>query len=353
MYELSYDALLIAGLYLIIFASVFLPLLLINAGLYVTLLFVHRRPTYNKRYLLQRRILWGFVISMAGLASGPFLCKIINMDLIGFYTFYLFMFIFFVIFVVLIELLNFNKEERKRLARHNEFLASVTHELKTPMQVVCRYGDQVKQECGVVSQARATAEKLNAEIRRMDNRLIEICRYNSLDTVKFRKQCFPLDGLVIDLADEFTPLMEDKEITLDSDGVVQGIHVNADDTRIRWAVHSFLSNAVKFTPAGGKIKLTLTRRKKRALLTVCNSGPHIPEDKRKDIWEAFIKADTDKDNAKRGTGLGLPIVRGVMRLHKGRCDFENTRDGVLFWFEIPVGKEKSRSDGEKQYKRVT
>lgn len=319
-------------------------LLPINMGLaYLPFLF-YCRPACNKRYSLGNRIAWCSVLLAAEFAGILVMNKTSEENLSPLYVGYLVMFLFLVVFMVLIELIIYNIGERKGLARQKEFLTAVTHELKTPMQVICRYGDQVRKECGAMPQAGRTAEKLNAEIRKMDNRLMEICRYNSLDVKEMHKREFALDGLVIDLADEFAPMTEDKGIALDTEGVARKMEVKADEMRMRWAIHSLLSNAVKFTPTGGEIRLTLTRAKKRVKLMVYNSGSHIPEKKLKDIWKAFNKADTEKDNAQRGTGMGLPIVRDVISSHKGRWDAKNTGDGMVFWFEIPVDGSCGHAD---------
>ena len=169
------------------------------------------------------------------------------------------------------------------------------------------------------------------------------------DAAALNKTTFALDDLLEDVFDEYVPRMEDKGIAYDIDAP-KGVKVYADRARIRMAVSNYLSNAVKFTPEGGEIRLTLDR--KRTQVSVYNSGPHIAKEDLERIWEFLYKADVD-GAAEQGTGLGLPIVQRIVALHGGSCNAENTKDGVVFWFELPIGKEKKPRKRRKSRVQAT
>ena len=176
----------------------------------------------------------------------------------------------------------------------------------------------------------------------MSGRLGDLLTFSKMDnTATLSKITFTLDGLLEDVFNEHVAQMEDKGITFDTE-MPGGIRVYADKNRIAIAVANYLSNAVKFTPKGGEIKLMMeTMRRKRVRVSVYNSGSHILKENMDKIWKYLFK--TDKGDNANGTGLGLPSVQRIIALHNGRCDVKNTEDGVLFWFEIPVGKEKNRA----------
>jgi len=177
----------------------------------------------------------------------------------------------------------------------------------------------------------------------MGERLNMLLTFSKMeDAAVLSKSAFALDGLLEDVFAEYAPRMEDRGIAFDITAP-PGVKVYADRARIRMAVSNYLSNAVKFTPEGGEIRLALEAvRKRRARVSVYNSGSHVPKEDLERIWN-YLDVSEGTGGTRTGTGLGLPIVRRIVTLHDGRCGVENTADGVVFWFEVPIGKEKKPS----------
>jgi signal transduction histidine kinase len=240
---------------------------------------------------------------------------------------------------VFIESLIAGKMERTRLNEHNELLMSVAHELKTPMSVVLLRSEKVQMQ-PLPPQALSQLEGLDTEVKKMNARILDILDLSKLESNKFRlsKSAFYLDALIDDTVDAYAPQMDDKEIALHVDAT-HSTKIVADPYRIRLALGNFLSNAIKHTPNGGRIEIRLAKvRRKNVRVSVFNSGSHVPEQELQKIWGSFYKVSDGGDNAQKGTGLGLSIVKRIIALHGGRCGAVNRPDGVLFWFETPVGK---------------
>lgn len=230
------------------------------------------------------------------------------------------------------------KRERDLLKQQHDLLISVAHELKTPMGTASLYAEKIGHS-EVPEQVRQDTWALQREVNRMRDRLHSLLTYTRMENAPaLNKSRFALKGLLDDVSDEYYPQMEEKGISFDL-AAQQGVRVFADSMRISMAVSNFLSNAVKFTPPGGEIKLRLeAAANERARVSVYNSGTHVPEEDSGRIW-SYLNTSGGAGSTKTGTGLGLPIVQRIIALHDGKCGVENTQDGVVFWFEIPVLRE--------------
>lgn len=111
-----------------------------------------------------------------------------------------------------------------------------------------------------------------------------------------------------------------------------------DPEQIDSILSNFLSNAIDYTPEGGRVVITVEEGKLRYKVSVYNQGIQIPEESLKRIWEPFYKVDTARSrNVKRifgGHGLGLGIVAALVKLHGQQYGVHNETDGVTFWFTI-------------------
>ena len=192
-----------------------------------------------------------------------------------------------------------------------DLLVTVAHELKTPMGVVMLYGE--KMERGGVSAMRENARALQEEIKRMNGRLMDVltvARQGNMPAMPLEP--LALNKLLEDICDEFLPLTEEKEIFLQME-IAPDSSVSANAFYIHTAIHNFLSNAVKFTPRGGRVAVRLERGHNTARVSVWNSGSPIDGEDEKKIRGSFYKVSDGGDNKNKGTGLGLPIVRGIIQ----------------------------------------
>ena len=113
------------------------------------------------------------------------------------------------------------------------------------------------------------------------------------------------------------------------------VEVDADPTRIAQVVRNLLSNALRHTPAGGRIDVYVRSEGAEGLVSVRDSGPGVPEEELERIFERFYRVDQARGREHGGAGLGLAIVRRLVELHGGRVWAENARPGARFTFAIP------------------
>lgn len=142
-----------------------------------------------------------------------------------------------------------------------------------------------------------------------------------------------LGGLTEDLVDYFQPLAEEKDLDLslaiDAERVVY-----ADRHLLFQALSNVLDNAVRYTPSGGRIRVSVTTEGDRAVLTVADNGPGIPESQRAEVLKRFVRLDTSRHQP--GNGLGLAVVDAVARYHHAKLKLADNHPGLAVSMSLPL-----------------
>ena len=148
-------------------------------------------------------------------------------------------------------------------------------------------------------------------------------------------------------ADQMKLLAEEKRISLTSDGS-EPVEVEADPSRLKQVVVNLLDNAIKYTPEGGSVSISVTRRDDHAILEVADSGLGISADDLPHVFERFYRADKARSRQMGGTGLGLSIVRSICQAHGGRVTVNSAEGrGSLFRVQLPAStNNRSQSRNE-------
>jgi signal transduction histidine kinase len=116
--------------------------------------------------------------------------------------------------------------------------------------------------------------------------------------------------------------------------VTQKVRVRGQRELLAQALSNLLDNAVKYSPSGGRIELSLTREGKIALLRVCDSGPGIPVESREKVLERFARLDDARSTP--GNGLGLALVKAVAQVHDARLELSDAGPGLCVELRFPV-----------------
>ncbi|HSM93682.1 MAG TPA: response regulator, partial [Anaeromyxobacteraceae bacterium] len=250
--------------------------------------------------------------------------------------------------------------EQKRLdERKEEFVQVVSHELRTPLTSVTGALDLILQglagpvapkQARYLKMARDSAEKLNA----MVDDLLDLSR---LDEAKLRMELelTALDDLLRGAIERFQGAAAEKGITLQLESPVPAVRALVDGERVVQVLSNLLTNAVKFTPGGGAIRVRLFGSPdfpSALAFSVWNSGEPIDEEDLERIFDRFEQARTDRTRRVRGTGLGLAISRGIVEAHGGAIWAESAPgEGVRFVTVLPIeppppgGHEVARRSG--------
>jgi signal transduction histidine kinase/ActR/RegA family two-component response regulator len=215
-------------------------------------------------------------------------------------------------------------EQTARLAAESanrikdEFLATVSHELRTPLTPILGWVRQLRE--GGLSRADEkvaldTIERAGSSLVQLIDDLLDVSRITS---GKLRLQPRPVEVMRVVAAaiEPMRPAAAAKGITLDV-SAVEGATVAGDPDRLQQVVWNLVSNAIKFTDAGGRVKVDVSRLESEVEIRVSDTGQGISEELLPHVFERFWQADGSSTRAFGGLGLGLAIVRHLVELHGG------------------------------------
>jgi signal transduction histidine kinase len=217
--------------------------------------------------------------------------------------------------------------------------ADIAHELRTPLAVQRAHLEAIEDGVYPMSlESLGTIEEQN----RLLTRLVEDLRTLAMaDAGRLDLQLTPTDltDLVGRVARRFEPQAAEKDVLIDLSLDEACPRLWVDPQRIQQILHNLLSNALRYSPTGGRITQGLICHPDHVSLTIRDYGPGIPEDALPSIFERFYRADRSRSRAEGGTGLGLSIARKLAQAHGGDLTVENhPKGGAIFQLDLPVGK---------------
>lgn len=242
--------------------------------------------------------------------------------------------------------------ERKRLARlKTEFVSNTSHELRTPLT-------SIKGALGLLSgetlgsmppKAMILINLANKNVDRLIRLVNDILDMEKIGSDRLVLQTEKLD--LAEIAKEAVELNLGLEqqfaVNLELGDLMPGAVAPVDRFRMVQVMTNLISNAAKFSPAGGKVSVSIIHDTETATVSVSDLGPGIPLDFQKSIFEPFSQADGSATRSAGGTGLGLHISRAIVERHGGKLTFETKLgSGTTFLVHLPM-MPASDSEGEK------
>ena len=226
------------------------------------------------------------------------------------------------------------RAQARRLRQEQDLTNAVAHELKNPLAILHSYAEGLREDIAPDKRAQyldiimEQADQMAALV----STLLDLSRMKAGKT-RFEPGPVALERVVDAVFRTLARPMETAGVTLDLD--LELCTVSGEEGRLSLVVSNLASNALKHTPAGGEIRVTLGKKGHTALLQVENDGEPIPPEALPRLFEPFYRSDAARDRQSGGTGLGLALVKETVTLHGGTCGVENLPHGVRFWVELP------------------
>ncbi len=242
------------------------------------------------------------------------------------------------------ELNEANAKLRELAEMKEEFLALTTHDLRSPLTVISgvisfftsgRLGELSPEQQNMV----AMMERNTQSLIELVNDLLDASKLES-GTMRLDVSSTDLQILVKELREAMEPLAREKEIALEDNLPGNLPPLNADRAKLRRILVNLLSNALKFTPKGGRVEVRAKQQDGAALICVIDTGVGIPPEDIEHLFDKYAQARSRATRSEKGTGLGLYITRQLVELHGGKISAQSeVGRGSTFSFTIPVAPD--------------
>ena len=202
--------------------------------------------------------------------------------------------------------------------RRREFVANISHELKTPMTTIAGFMDGMLDGTIPQERYREYMQTVSNEVRRLSRlvrSMLEISRLQSQGIPDEKKQIFDICAQAGQALINFEQKINDRKINVTVDFPEDPVEVFAEKDSITQVVYNLIDNAVKFCNPGGDLTLRIALGTTKVLVSVSNTGDTIPESELPRIFERFHKTDKSRSTDRDGVGLGLYIVRTIILSH--------------------------------------
>ena len=204
----------------------------------------------------------------------------------------------------------------------NDFIADVSHEIKTPLAIIQNYITALQQDNLSEEKKEEYIQVIFNSSQKLTLLVSNILKLNKLENQQIlaNMEEYNLSRQLSDCILKFEAFLEEKNIEIDVD-MEEKVLLNADETMVELIWNNLLSNALKFSFQGGKISITLSTRKEDIIVTIQDNGIGMNEETQKHIFDKFYQGDSSR--SKDGNGLGMALVKKVVELLNGEIYVES------------------------------
>lgn len=240
------------------------------------------------------------------------------------------------------QLLQARRLAEQAVAAKSKFLSMMSHDLRTPLTAISGHADLLASDFhGPINDAqRESAEAIKEASRDVARLIDDILSFAQLESgkVAVRPQPVAARDAIARAASVVRLRVEEAQLSLSSDPCDADTIANADPDRLQQVLLNLLTNAIKFTPAGGRVTVSCERASDRVLIRVRDTGVGIPRDQLEHVFDPFVQLDAQpEDVTQRGVGLGLAISRDLARAMGGELYADSTPgEGSVFTIELPT-----------------
>lgn len=236
-------------------------------------------------------------------------------------------------------------EEKQHIDNmRREFIVNISHDLKTPIALIQGYAEGLRVGINESEEDKNDyCDIIIDEAKRMNHlvrQLLDLSRIELGNTVPDLSE-FEAYELAEAVVEKTQVMWQEKHLYVDLSGIGEQV-LCADYDMLERAVMNYMTNAIDHTPEGGIIRLATVADTRHIVLTVYNQGDALAPEEMDKIWDKFYKLDKSRTRVSGGgSGIGLSIVRAIMRAHDGGCGVRNADGGVEFYLSLPRTKQET------------
>jgi signal transduction histidine kinase len=227
------------------------------------------------------------------------------------------------------------------LEAERRLLLDISHELRSPL---ARLGVAVElaRSGGDRDKALDRIEQESLRLNSLVGELLQVTRAEG-DPAAMRREAVRLDELLREIVDTAEIEAEARGARIELAEAPE-FELSADAELLRRAIENVLRNAIRYTPGGAAVNVSLSKRGHSAVVAVRDLGPGVPEESLGRIFDAFYRVGDDRGRNTGGVGLGLAIARRAISLHNGKITAKNANPGLLVEIELPVSAQPAPPD---------
>lgn len=230
----------------------------------------------------------------------------------------------------------------------SEFVNIVSHQLRSPLSAIKWQLEimleHVRSLTGDTESTMQTIKDQNERMIALVNDLLEVNRIED-DRLILRPTIVAIDAVLEEIIKEYQPRVDSAKERLTFTPKERPLWVFADESKLRWASENLLDNAIRYTKEGGEITVQVYKNKDMAYVEVADSGIGIPLIEQQKIFSQFFRAENALRLRPDGTGLGLYLVRSLVRAMSGKVGFASLEGkGSTFWFALPLVRREEEQE---------
>jgi signal transduction histidine kinase len=230
-----------------------------------------------------------------------------------------------------------NQDRRRLVHERNLYRSMISHDIKNPLHIILNYADMIEDESQLSAESRLMLQRIKdnaATTLNLVNNFVEVGRIEA-GKLAFDRRPLCFASLLQDVADRQAALAAAKGVSLRLEKATDHPEYCADRTSMERAITNLVSNAIKFTPPGGSVRLDLGQDGNSLLIRVADTGRGIPADELPAVFDKYRRA---RESAlTEGSGLGLFIVKAIVEGHDGKVEVQSQPDlGSTFIIRLPL-----------------
>lgn len=227
------------------------------------------------------------------------------------------------------------------------FIANISHDFRSPLTSIKGYLEAMLDGTIPPEKYDRYLNIVLNESKRLTKLTSGLLELNNFDTngPALKKQSFDITDVVRETRNTVEGVYEKKKIDFQIKCPAEDTIVYADKMKIGQVVHNLIDNAIKFSPKGGKIVVTIYDKNDKVFVSVKDQGPGIEKDKQKRVFDRFYKTDSSRGKDKQGTGLGLAITKEIVKAHGENINLIST-EGAGSEFVFSLTRSSNRESGQ-------